>query len=273
MTQTAAEAEGWDEAAAAGNSGGEPGLIVDVDGFEGPLDLLLHLARRQKVDLTRISILALTDQYLRFVNDAGSLRLELAAEYLVVAAWLAYLKSKLLLPEKRTEEAESGDELAERLRFRLQRLEAMRTAAGRLMSGKQLGRDMFPRGMPEPPAVQRRTLFAASLHDLLTAYANERQRRTAARVEIAERKGWALKEARQLLERLIGRSGDWTALERHLARCVIPASERVSATASSFAASLELAREGKIELYQDGAFASLFLRAAPKPAGPARLLP
>jgi segregation and condensation protein A len=168
----------------------EPALLVDVDGFEGPLDLLLHLARHQKVDLTRISILALAEQYLRFINQARVLRLELAADYLVMAAWLAFLKSKLLIPGKPGEDGESGEELAAALALRLQRLELMREAAARLLNRNRLGRDVFARGMPEAVIVEKRSAYSASLYDLLTAYSSQRQRRAVTHVHIARRGVW-----------------------------------------------------------------------------------
>ena len=154
----------------------DPALVVDVDGFEGPLDLLLHLARNQKVDLARISVLALAEQYLVFIETARTLRLELAADYLVMAAWLAFLKSKLLIPKQPGEEGESGEELAAVLQFRLKRLEAMRDAAARLVNRNRLGRDVFARGMPELVIVEKRNEWSATLYDLLTAYAVQRQR-------------------------------------------------------------------------------------------------
>ena len=154
----------------------EPSLVVDVTGFEGPLDLLLHLARHQKVDLARISILALAEQYLQFVERVRAMRLELAADYLVMAAWLAYLKSKLLIPKQPGEESESGEEMAAVLQFRLKRLEAMRDSAARLVNRNRLGRDVFARGMPELVIVEKRNEYSATLYDLLTAYAAQRQR-------------------------------------------------------------------------------------------------
>lgn len=260
---TPAGRDEW-EAAAESRATGDPELLVDVKGFEGPLDLLLHLARRQKVDLARISILALSEQYIRFVEDARALRLELAADYLVMAAWLAYLKSKLLLPEKPSEEASSGEELAAALRFRLQRLEAMREAAERLVNRRQLGRDVFARGRPEQTAAAGRQAFSASLHDLLSAYAAQRQRRAVTEVTIAERGVWSLVEAREKLERLFGKLADWTSLDRFLGEFRVEPAERVTARASAFAASLELVREGRLEMRQDEAFSPLFLR----PVGP-----
>jgi segregation and condensation protein A len=245
----------------------EPALVVDVDGFEGPLDLLLHLARNQKVDLARISVLALAEQYLLFVEQARRFRLELAADYLVMAAWLAYLKSKLLIPKQPGDEEATGEEMAAVLQFRLQRLEAMRDAAARLVNRNRLGRDVFARGMPEAIVVEKRNAFSASLYDLLTAYAAQRQRQAITNVQIAKRGVWSLKEARSILMRLVGSMRDWTALDRFLLEYLATPEERVTAIASSFAASLELVREGHLEMRQEQAFAALYMRSRPKPAG------
>jgi segregation and condensation protein A len=239
---------------------GDPELVVDVDGFEGPLDLLLHLARNQKVDLARISILALVEQYLEFIEHARRLRLELAADYLVMAAWLAYLKSRLLIPKQARDEGESGEEMAAVLQFRLKRLEAMRDAAARLVNRNRLGRDVFARGAPELVIVEKRNRYSASLYDLLTAYAIQRQRRAITNVRIAKRGVWSLKEAREILARLIGPTTDWTALDRFLAEYLAGPEERKTALASSFAATLELVREGMLEVQQTGAFAPIYLR-------------
>src|SRR5882724_982273 len=217
---------------------GDPSLVVDVAGFEGPLDLLLHLARTQKVDLSRISILALVEQYLVFVETARALRLELAADYLVMAAWLAFLKSKLLIPKQPGEEGESGEELAAVLQFRLKRLEAMRDAASRLVNRNRLGRDIFQRGMPEAVILEKRNTYTASLYDLLTAYASQRQRQAITNVRIARRGVWSLKEAREILVRLIGSFKDWTALDSFLIDYLASPEQRPTAIASSFAASL-----------------------------------
>ncbi|MDN5928549.1 MAG: segregation/condensation protein A [Hyphomicrobiales bacterium] len=245
----------------------EPALVVDVDGFEGPLDLLLHLARNQKVDLARISVLALAEQYLVFVERARHFRLELAADYLVMAAWLAYLKSKLLIPRQPGDEEATGEELAAVLQFRLQRLEAMRDAAARLVNRNRLGRDVFARGMPEAVIVEKRNEYSASLYDLLTAYASQRQRQAITNVTIAKRGVWSLKEARAILMRLVGQMRDWTALDSFLLDYLATPEERVTAIASSFAASLELVREGHLEMRQEQAFASLYMRSKPKPSG------
>jgi segregation and condensation protein A len=246
----------------------EPELVVDVAGFEGPLDLLLHLARNQKVDLTRISVLALAEQYLGFIAKVRELRLEIAADYLVMAAWLAFLKSKLLIPRQKDEAGESGEELAAVLQFRLQRLEAMRDAAARLVNRNRLGRDVFARGMPETVIIEKRSQFSATLYDLLSAYAAERQRRAMSNVRIAFRKVWSLKEARELLFRMVGQIDDWTSLDAFLIDYVAMPEQRATAIASSFAATLEMVREGEIEIRQEAAFKPVYLRgrpAAPKP--------
>ena len=239
---------------------GEPSLVVDVDGFEGPLDLLLHLARNQKVDLARISVLALAEQYLAFIARVRAMRLELAADYLVMAAWLAFLKSKLLIPKQPGEEGESGEELAAVLQFRLRRLEAMRDAAARLVNRNRLGRDVFARGMPEMVIVEKRNEFSATLYDLLTAYATQRQRQAISNVTIAQRGVWSLKAARALLSRLLGAGADWTALDAFLIEYLASPGERRTAMASSFAATLELVREGSLEVRQEEVFAPIYLR-------------
>ncbi|SMH49055.1 condensin subunit ScpA [Mesorhizobium australicum] len=239
-------------------------LVVDVSGFEGPLDLLLHLARTQKVDLARISILALVEQYLVFIDRVRKLKLEVAADYLVMAAWLAFLKSKLLIPKQAGDEEESGEEMAAILQFRLKRLEAMRDMAARLVNRNRLGRDIFARGMPETVVVETTSTYSASLYDLLTAYAAQRQRQAITNVRIAKRAVWSLKEARDILIRLVGRMKDWTALDQFLIEYIAAPQERATAIASSFAASLELVREGKLEVRQEGAFAPIYLRGGPK---------
>ncbi len=251
-----------DEAADRGIS--EPALTVDVDGFEGPLDLLLHLARNQKVDLARISVLALAEQYLQFIERVRRMRLELAADYLVMAAWLAYLKSRLLIPKKDEDEEPSGEEMAALLQFRLKRLEAMRDAAARLVNRNRLGRDVFARGMPEPVVIEKQSAFTATLYDLLTAYASQRQRRAITNVQIAKRGGWSLKQAREILIRMVGELSDWTALDRFLIAYLTEPADRASATASTFAATLELVREGALEIRQNEPFAPLYMRNSHK---------
>ena len=239
----------------------EPAFLVDVDGFEGPLDLLLELARRQKVDLAKISILALAEQYLAFVEEARRLRLELAADYLVMAAWLAFLKSKLLLPtEQDTEGEPSGEELAQLLAFRLKRLDAMRESATQLMTRKRLGRDVFARGMPEPLRITRKSTYDANLYDLLKAYAQQRQRTAVRTWHVRQRTVWSLKEARDELERLLGVSCDWAPLDQLLAEFLLGPELRQTALASGFAAALEMTREGALEIRQARMFAPLFVR-------------
>ncbi len=258
--------ENWNEE----DSGGaidEPKLTVDVDGFEGPLDLLLELSRRQKVDLAKISILALAEQYLEFIEDVRKLRIELAADYLVMAAWLAFLKSKLLIPAEETGEDElSGEEMAAQLAFRLQRLEAMREAGSRLVGRNRLGRDFFVRGVPEPVRIDRHKKFSATLYDLISAYATQRQRASVSHVTITKREVWSLQDAREILSSMIGSLADWTPLEVFLSPYTTDKEMRNSIIASSFAASLEMAREGQVSLRQDEAFTPLYLKMkAPKP--------
>jgi segregation and condensation protein A len=240
---------------------GEPALVVDVEGFEGPLDLLLTLARQQKVDLAKISILALADQYLVFIEAARKLRLELAADYLVMAAWLAYLKSRLLLPEQPAPDGPSAEEMANALAQRLRRLEAIRQVAEQLMQRPQLGREVFERGQPEPIAEIKRPQWTATLFDLLSAYATRRQNRARSFVRVPKRTVWSLAEAREAIERLIGRSFDWSPLDRYLMEYLVEPSLRPTVLASSFAATLELVREGRLEVHQHAAFAPLFVRA------------
>ncbi len=244
----------------------DPALLIDVAGFEGPLDLLLHLARTQKVDLSRISVLALAEQYLLFIDSARRIRIELAADYLVMAAWLAYLKSRLLIPQQVKDDGPSGEEMAASLAFRLKRLEAMREAAGSLVNRNRLGRDVLARGAPEHIPDRHQSAYDASLYDLLTAYASLRQRQAVTQVTIARRTVWSLTEARELLTRLIGEIGDWTALEQHILTYMVSPEDRVTAIASAFAASLELAREGKIEIRQEGVFEPIYMRRGPNHA-------
>ena len=235
-------------------------LTLDLDGWEGPLDLLLTLARAQKVDLARISILALVEQYLAFIADAKKLRLEIAADYLVMAAWLAYLKSCLLLPKDPT--VEPGPEaLALRLQLRLQRLQAMREAGARLIARDRLGRDVFPRGAPEGLKVVRRAAWTTELYDLIAAYGIIRARSEPAIHIVARRPVMTLDEAIHRLERMIGMRVEWTALEAFIPETQDPDYRR-SALASSFVATLELARQGKLQLDQQAAFAPLYIRAA-----------
>jgi segregation and condensation protein A len=245
---------------------GDPPLVVDVEGFEGPLDLLLALARQQKVDLAKISILALADQYLAFIEQARKLRLDLAADYLVMAAWLAYLKSRLLLPDVSSHEGPSAADMATALALRLKRLEAIRDVAERLFGRAQLDRDVFRRGQPEPIAHIKHPEWTATLYDLLSAYAQQRQRSALSHVRLAQRTVWSLAEAREALERLIGQSPDWARLDEYLISFVVEPSLARTVFASSFASTLELVREGVMEVHQQTAFAPLYVRKS-RPSG------
>ena len=235
-------------------------LNLSLDGWEGPLDLLLTLARNQKVDLHQISILALVEQYLIYLEQAKALRLEIAADYLVMAAWLAYLKSCLLLPRDPTVDP-SPEELALRLQLRLQRLDAMRDAGARLMGRDRLGRDVFGRGAPEGLKLVRKSAWQATAFDLYAAYGRVRARTQPAMHVVAHRAVMTLEDAIQRVSALIGQALDWTTLEAFLPATADP-QYRKSALASSFVAALELARQGRLELEQDGAFAELLVRRA-----------
>jgi segregation and condensation protein A len=238
-------------------------FVVSLDGFEGPLDLLLALARTQKVDLAKISVLQLSEQYLAFVHEALKLRLALAADYLVMAAWLAYLKSKLLLPKEQiAADQPTGEELAARLAFRLMRLEAMRNAAGQLTTRKRLGRDVFTRGAPEGVRTIRTRKYSAMIFDLLKAYADQRKR-TIKRVHVvARRTVWSIKEARVRLESMLGKGSaeEWVQLDFFLKQYGGVPDVARTAKASSFGATLEMAREGLIELSQAEPFAPIYMR-------------
>ena len=233
-------------------------LTLSLDGWEGPLDLLLMLARSQKVDLREISILALVEQYLVFIEDAKALRLEIAADYLVMAAWLAYLKSCLLLP-KEVEADPSPEELALRLQLRLQRLDAMREAGARLMARDRIGRDVFLRGSPEGLRTLRKAAWQDDVYDLIAAYGAVQARSQPVIHMVQRRPVVTLDQAINRLEKMLGVRMDWTRLEDFLPTSPDPAYRR-SALASSFVASLELARLGKVEIAQEEAFGALMLR-------------
>jgi segregation and condensation protein A len=256
----------FEDVALAERAESEPALRVDVDGFEGPLDLLLELARRQKVDLHKISILALAEQYLVFIEEARRMRLELAADYLVMAAWLAYLKSRLLLPEPPKGEEPSATDLATALALRLQRLEVIREAAKKLGERSQLGRDVFARGAPEPVETRSEAQWEATLYDLLSAYARQRQKHFNARVTLHKRHVWSLVDARDALERLVGHLQDWVALDSYLVRFMVEPSMRPTVLASALSATLEMVREGQLSLRQDEPFAPLWVGPASHPA-------
>jgi segregation and condensation protein A len=256
IPQTFANGEEWDVPASAPNE--DSALYLELDGWEGPLDLLLDLARRQKVDLRRISILELVDQYLRYIERAEALRLELAADYLVMAAWLAYLKSALLLPREEQEDP-SPEELALRLQLRLQRLGAMREAAARLMARDRLGRDVFVRGAPEGLRVDRRNAWQCDWFDLIQAYGQVKARTAPIVHMVRDRMVMTLDSALARVSSMLGVALDWMELREFLPPHAEPRLKR-SALASSFVAALELARLGKAELAQDETFGPLRLR-------------
>jgi segregation and condensation protein A len=245
----------------------EDRLVVAVDGFEGPLDLLLALARNQKVDLTRISVLELADQYLEFIEIIRGRNLELAADYLVMAAWLAYLKSRLLLPQAEMEEGEpTANEMASLLRWRLQRLHSMRETATRLMARDRLGREVFPRGMPEPVSIVKLPEYSDTLYELLTAYATQRLKRVGARnYKPVHAQVLQIEEARGRLERILGSIGSWSGLSRFLPPEWSGGSRRRSGMASTLLAGLELTRDGKLEMRQLTPYSEIYIRdrAAP----------
>ncbi|MGU3494866.1 segregation and condensation protein A [Xanthobacteraceae bacterium A53D] len=244
----------------------EGAFVVDLDGFEGPLDLLLTLARTQKVDLHRISILALADQYLSFIEEARRVRLELAADYLVMAAWLAYLKSRLLLPAPPQEEGPSAEELAAAFTRRLRHLERIRKAAEQLMGRDRLGLSVFPRAeVDESVPEARPVVFTAELYDLLSAYATQRQKQALSFVTLKTRMVWSLADARERLERLLGAQvGDWMRLDQFLIEYMTTPEQRATVIASSFSATLEMVKEGKLDIRQDEPFAPLWLRSRPE---------
>ncbi len=237
-------------------------FMVDIDGFEGPIDMLLSLAREQKVDLTRISILQLADQYLEFVVRARRANLELAADYLVMAAWLAYLKSRLLLPDTGASDEPSGEEMAAALAFQLQRLEAMRECGARLLGRPRRGRERFARGRPDEPISLARAVPEVSLYDLLKAYGEHRRRTTEQTLYITSLQIHSMQEALERLTRLLGSGGEWESLWRFLPENLGGGALARSAFASTFVASLELAREGRVQVRQSGTYGPIFVRRA-----------
>jgi segregation and condensation protein A len=259
---SAEQAENFGEFEATALANDDEALLIQVDGFEGPLDLLLTLARNQKVDIAKISILKLAEQYLEFVESAKKLNLELAADYLVMAAWLAYLKSRLILPQEQGPDGEpTADEMATRLRWRLQRLDAMRAMSTRLMGRERLDRDVFGRGDPEPVNVVKLRTYKDTMYDLLTAYATDRARKLggkAYRPQMAP--VLAIEEARERLERMLGKISDWSALTTLLPFEWTGGNRRRSAMASTLLAALEMARDGKVQLQQASPFAEIYVR-------------
>jgi segregation and condensation protein A len=252
--------DGFDEAPQ--KSANDDELVLDLDGFEGPIDALLTLARDQKVDLRKISILELADQYLAFIARARRLRLELAADYLVMAAWLAYLKSRLLLPEPPADGEPSGADLAAALAFQLQRLEAMQEAGKKLMALPQFGIDFFARGEPEPAKIIDVPVWDVTLFDLLKAYGTHPGRRKEGMLRIAPLNLFSMDDALRRIGEMLGRVLDWTILRNFLPEGMDTPLQRRAAVAATFAASLELARNGRVELRQEGTFAPIYLRRA-----------
>jgi len=245
-------------------------LVVDLDGYEGPLDVLLALAREQKVDLKRISILQLAEQYLSFITGARELQLEIAADYLVMAAWLAYLKSRLLLPEPPGDDEPSGEEMAARLTMQLRRLEAMRGAGQRLMLLHRMGQDMFMRGKPEGITVIRKSVFQLTMFELLKAYADHRVARTSPEpLRLRRSLVYSVEQALARLADMLGRMPDWSMLQSYLPHNLVDGFSMRSAVASTFVASLELTRQGKVQMRQGQAFGPIYLR---KQAGPTEAL-
>ena len=239
----------------------EPALVLDLEGYEGPIDLLLSLARDQKVDLAKLSILALADQYIAFISEQRRLRLEIAADYLVMAAWLAYLKSRLLLPEPPKDDEPRADELAAALRHRLQLLEAMQRAGAALMARPQLGRELYLRGDPEGLPTINRPVYELSLYELLTAYGEQHRRQTTQVLTIAAPAFHSLDEALHHLAQFVGYVPEWRELAGFLPPELRGGVMRRSALASTFAATLELARSGRVELRQDRIFGPIYLRS------------
>ncbi len=236
-------------------------LVVDVDGFEGPLDLLLTLSRTQKVDLRRVSILQLAEQYLVFVEEAKRMRIELAADYLVMAAWLAFLKSRLLLPPDPEDEGPSGEELAAHLAFQLERLEAMRRSAARLMARDQLQRDFFARGQTEDVTSKRTIKYSANILDLMQAYARIKTREDFEPLHFKRGAVYTMEQALERMKGLIGYAMEWADLSQYLPEAWrLDPKKRRTATAATFAASLELVKEGKAEIKQADAFEPIMLR-------------
>lgn len=249
-------------------------LLLNIDGYEGPIDVLLEMARTQKVDLREISILQLVRQYLGFIERAKEIRLELAAEYLVMAAWLAYLKSRLLIPKDKEDEAEiSGDQMAEALQFQLRRLEAMREAAKKLMKSPQLGVNVFARGMPDGLRTKYETHWQVTLFDLLKAYGDIQRRQEFQNYELPTFNILSMEDAASNLAKMLGnlpRSGPhsvWTTLESFIPEGIKDPLLVRSTIASTFTAGLEMAKQGKLEIRQDGAFRTIYLRTANREPG------
>jgi segregation and condensation protein A len=274
MTEAAFEEDQPRNALDHSPEGDADSLLLNIDGYEGPIDVLLDMARTQKVDLREISILQLVRQYLVFIERAKTMRLELAAEYLVMAAWLAYLKSRLLIPQEQTDAAEiSGDQMAEALQFQLRRLEAMRGAANKLMERPQLGVNIFARGMPEGLRTKFQTHWQVSLYDLLKAYGDIKRRQEYNNYELPTFNVLSMEDAAINLAKMLGnlpRSGPhsvWTTLQSFIPEGIKDPLLIRSTVASTFTAGLEMAKQGKLEIRQDGAFRTIYLRTADRAPG------
>lgn len=249
---------------ASGEADNPDKLVVDLEGYEGPIDVLLALAREQKVDITRISILALAEQYIAFIAQARRVRLEVAADYLVMAAWLAYLKSRLLLPTPPEDTSEpSAAEMAEALAFQLQRLQAMQDAGERLMARPQLGRDVFTRGAPEGIRVIKTPVYTVTLYDLLKAYGEHKQRQQPALLRIVPTELYSMDLALERLSAMLGRLPNWTTLQSFVPPELAGGVVARSALAALFAAGLELVRSGRLQLRQERVFGEIYVRKAP----------
>ena len=259
-TETIDKADDFTDAAESESTRGS--FVVDLDGYEGPIDVLLTLAREHKLDLTKISILALADQYLEFVAKVRRSNLELAADYLVMAAWLAYLKSRLLLPDLGEEDEPTGEQMAAALAFQLRRLEAMQDAGQKLMARSHLGREFFRRGAPETFRALINPVLEVTLYDLLRAYGNQKRRIEGGTLHIEAFEIFTVEDALHRLQSLLGSSPDWESLWHFLPEGVLEGLVQRSAIASTFTASLELAREGKIKLRQSGPLGPIYLKAA-----------
>ncbi len=243
--------------------GAEDRLLVELDGFEGPLDLLLTLAREKKLDISQISIADLATQYIEYINDLKKHRLEIAADYLVMAAWLVFLKSKLILPSEEEEESPSGDQLAAQLAFRLKRLEAMRAKGNELMARPQLGQEFFAVGVPLGRNTVSKIEYKAELFDLLKAYSAQQQRQAVQGYKVKRRKVWSIKKARNRLSSLLGMSIEWAPINELIASFMGAEAPMKTTVASTFGATLEMARDGVIEIKQSGPFQPLYVKSAP----------
>ncbi len=251
-----------DNALAGVGEGAPASFVVDIDGFEGPIDVLLSLAREQKVDLAQVSILQLAEQYLEFVTAVRRTNLELAADYLVMAAWLAYLKSRLILPDSGEEDEPTGEEMAAALAFQLRRLQAMRDTGARIMARPRLGRDFHRRGDPEKFSAVYKSVLDVTLYDLLKGYGDQRRRSVDTTLHIEPWELYTVEDALNRLQGLLGSSPDWRSLAKFLPPGMVDGLARRSVLASFFAASLEMARQGRMRISQAGPFEPIYLRRA-----------